>query len=170
MQVDVLGLGASLKEYKPTGNLTIGVNDIGAFYPADVVICVDNLYRFKGERKKTLCSYKPKIAFWSHRQEFRQFQPNFKEYALGGTHKIWSLDKPNTVVFGFTSVYAAVSLAYNIYKAKEINIYGCDLVNHPHLGEKHKLNSTVKHLIELFLYLKEKGVTVNLYCGLADLI
>jgi hypothetical protein len=168
MQVDILGLGESLREYKPTGNLTIGVNDIGAYYHADVVICVDNLYRFKGERKKTLCTYKPK-EFWSHRLEFKQFQPGFKEYKIGGTHSLKNMGKKNIVVFGFTSVYAAITLAYNIYGATEINVYGCDLVNHTTLGEKNMLNKTVKHLFELFLYLKEKSVTVNLYCGLSKL-
>ena len=69
---------------------------------------------------------------------------------------------------GITSVYAACTLAYNVYKAKEINVYGCDLINHDAM--KDKLPQLKRHFSELFEYFKLKGVTVNVYCKLADLI
>lgn len=166
--IDILGLGESLKDYKPTGNLTIGVNDIGAYYPADIVICVDPLYRFKGERKKTLCHYKPK-EFWSHQTCHKQFHPEYKMYNIGkGRASLRDIENKNTVIMGITSVYAACTLAYNVYKAKEINVYGCDLINHDAM--KDKLPQLKRHFSELFDYFKFKGVTVNVYCKLADLI
>jgi hypothetical protein len=166
--IDVLGLAPSLKEYKPTGNLTIGVNDIGAYYPADVVICVDPLYRFKGERKQTLCRYKPK-TFWSHQMCHKQFHPEYKSYIVGrGTASLRDIENPNTVIMGTTSVYAACTLAYNYYKAKEINVYGCDLIDHPAM--KDKLPRLIRQFTELFDYFKSKGVTVNVYCGLSDIL
>ena len=39
MKIDVLGLGESLKEYKPSKNKTIGVNDIFKHHKVDYLVC-----------------------------------------------------------------------------------------------------------------------------------
>ena len=70
MKVDILGLGESLKEYSPSDNITIGVNDIFKFHPVDYLVCVDNPQRFSAERFNTIINSNHK-KFYTHYKKYK---------------------------------------------------------------------------------------------------
>jgi hypothetical protein len=128
--VAVLGLGDSLKEYE--GGFAIGVNDIWRYVETEAVVVLDYERVFTPDRLKVIKLCKPEafysqIVAWDIRPDFRKIDliPGYPDHAvdldLAGFYK------------SFCSPFVAVQIAFKIYKAEEIHLYGVDLVNHPHL-------------------------------------
>ena len=137
-QISVLGLGPSLSLY--TSGLAIGVNDIWSKVKTDYLVCVDTKDRFTSERLKTInesnplkfysifpLKDKPEVTDWSDRPDFQriELQPDFPKYVC--QINIPQLPK------SLCSPFVACAIAYKYLQATEINVYGVDLLNHPHL-------------------------------------
>lgn len=131
--VAVIGLGDSLKEYKPGGyELSIGVNDVWRYIKTEALVVLDYPKVFTPERlnvinKSTPNDFFSQIVVWDVRSDFRKIDiiPGYPDREvnlnIAGFYK------------SFCSPFVAVQIAYKIYKAQEIHLFGVDLVNHPHL-------------------------------------
>ncbi len=157
MKIAILGLGSSLSEFKAEDyDLSIGVNDIWRVVKADVVVCLDPEKNFNADRLKYIRDCKPRafysqIVNWDKRSDFKKIDisPGYpadryvnldtKEY-----HK------------SFCSPFVAVQIAFKVYKADKVHLFGVDLLNHPHLDSQ--LCAKIKvHFRHLKTSLEAKG-------------
>lgn len=161
MEIDVLGLGESLKEFKPSGNITIGVNDIWKHYQTDYVVCVDRINAFTVERLRTIMKSKPK-KFLTHLDEWERIMPTFELIELSkGRGNLNDID--NTFAYSNNSVFVAVVLAYKL-GATKINIFGADFNTHAAFNGN-KLLAALDDYKNLFDFLKEKGIKITVSKG-----
>jgi len=130
-KINVLGLGESLSFYIPDDSPTIGVNDIWSKVQTDYIVCLDKRDKFSDERLKTIDESKPLKFFsqledWNNRPDYEiiTLQPDYPKYKC--QINLSSLPK------SLCSPFVACALAYKM-GAKEIHVYGVDLINHPHL-------------------------------------
>ena len=145
-KVAVLGLGPSIKDYAPEYDLTIGVNDIWRVVKTDVVICLDDPSAFKPDRLKVINECTPQafysqMVIWDTRKDFvklnfiKGYPDNFVQFKTPALHK------------SYCSPFVAVEIAYKYYFATEIHLFGCDMVNHPHLNSyKEKIRLHFRNL------------------------
>jgi hypothetical protein len=162
MKVDVLGLGDSLKEYKYEGNLSIGVNDIYKYHSVDALVLVDKPGRFEKERLKTIKESKPAI-FYSHLKEWSNLVDNFKLIDLIGPRGSLKGIESDKYCYSNNSTFVAVVLAYKL-GATEINVFGADFKTHPNFKDR-LLEVALDDFKQLFLYLKSKGIVLNVSEG-----
>lgn len=130
MTIHVIGLGATANDFKPDGNLTIGVNDVKG---CDHQVCVDRPHVFAGSRLYTIENLNVK-HFYSHLDDWK---------FLSGFHKIglkniqahngrWNEFIPSSN----NSPFVACGIAYHFHHAKEIRLWGVDLNNHPNIKDE----------------------------------
>ena len=159
--IAVLGLGPSLNLYKNEYDLSIGVNDIWRFHKTDVVVCLDKRTAFNDDRFRVINECTPKafysqIVNWDFKEGFVKinFLPHYPNAEI-------SLDIPQFYK-SYCSPFVAVQIAFRHYDAKEIHLYGCDMVNHLHLDQK--LCTKIKvHFINLKSALEKKGCKLIIY-------
>lgn len=155
-KVAVLGLGSSVNLFDPADfDLSIGVNDIWRVFKTDVVVCVDRPQAFTPDRLRVINECRPQ-AFYSHaviwdkRKDFHKI-----DLLPGYPDLICTLDRPGYWK-SFCSPFVAVQIAYKMYAATEIHLFGVDLVNHPHLDRA--LCAKIKiHFRHLKQALADKG-------------
>jgi len=154
--IAVLGLGPSLSLYEDGKyGLTIGVNDIWKNIETDVVVCVDKRNRFNDERMKTIDECTPK-AFYSHLEDYEErkdyvkieLQPDYPRY-------VCQLEIPSYPK-SLCSPFVACAVAYKVYKATEIHLFGVDMLDHPHLNGSSCSRITV-HFRNLLIALRQGG-------------
>lgn len=131
MIINVLGLGSSLELFQ--GGLSIGVNDIWSKVKTDYVLCLDKPERFTLERLRVINECKPlrfysQLDDYSSRDDFEriELQPDFPKYIC----QINLKQLPKSLC----SPFVACCIAYKL-GAKQIHVYGVDLLNHPHLDK-----------------------------------
>lgn len=156
MVIAVLGLGASLKEFDPSKfDLSIGVNDIYRSIKTDVVVCLNHSRSFGSDRLRYINDCTPKAFFsqivnWDYRADFRKidfiplYPNNFCQLETKEYHK------------SFCSPFVAVQIAYKEYGAKEIHLFGVDMINHPNL-DKAVCEYIKIHFKNLALALRDRG-------------
>jgi hypothetical protein len=161
-KIAVLGLGPSIELFAPDNyDLTIGVNDIWRFYKADEIVCLDYPKVFKQDRLKIINDSRPhkfysQIVAWDHRADFEQIRilPGYPEIAVdlsaSGYYK------------SYCSPFVAVQVAYRVHDAHEIDLYGVDLTNHPHLDSRICLKIKI-HFRNLFRALSAQGVKTHVH-------
>ena len=145
MTIEVLGLGESIKNYKPNGNITIGVNDIYKYVKTDYIVMVDPPNRFnEADRLKTIMESTPKKFYCNHVWNV----PNFELITLASPRG--ELGKLDTKEYCYSnnSAFVACILAYKM-KAKEIVLHGVDFVNHNQLCHQNNLNRIIKDFTNL---------------------
>ena len=135
MRVAVLGMGPSLNLLTEDYDLTIGVNDIWKYYKSDVIVCLDKRSVFAGERGVTIDNSHPS-AFYSHIVNW-DTRPDFQKISLLHYYPdtVCNLDLPQ-LNKSYCSPFVACQIAFKIYRAKEIHLFGVDMTNHPHLDRK----------------------------------
>lgn len=158
-KIAVLGLGPSINLFLTQGqadyDLTIGVNDIWRYFPADVIVCVDVPSAFSLDRLRVINHSKPKIFYsqkfiWESRPDFRKIN-----ILPGYPDRICDLSQPGFWK-SFCSPFVAVQVAWRLHDADEIHLYGVDLTNHPHLDQK--LCQKIKiHFDNLRTALQDRG-------------
>jgi len=134
LKIAVLGLGPSLEEFKPNGyDLTIGVNDIFSRLPVDHIVCLDRQDRFTPERLAAIKASTPQ-RFYTQLPEWN-YRPDYFEIKLqeGFPSYICQLN-PVALPKSLCSPFVACAIAFKFHDAKEIHLYGVDLLNHPNLG------------------------------------
>ena len=162
MNIDVLGLGESLKEFKPSENITIGVNDISKYYPVDFLVCVDKPDRFSKDRLKTILDSNVK-KFYTHLNEWSRLKIKTQIIKLNGIRGSLKGIEGDSVCYSNNSTFVAVVIAYKI-GATQINIYGADFNTHPNFKDT-LLETALDDFEKLFDYLKSKGVEINISKG-----
>jgi hypothetical protein len=162
MKAAVLGLGDSLKNFNASDfDLSIGVNDIWRHVKTDVVVCLDYPNIFPFDRLKVINECKPK-AFYSQIVKW-DTRPDFVKINLTDDYpnNICNLDLPKYYK-SYCSPFVAVQIAWKVYFADEIHLYGVDLLNHPHLDQA--LCAKIKlHFRNLKTALTQKGCDLIVY-------
>ncbi|MDX9789253.1 MAG: hypothetical protein WDA29_10425 [Flavobacteriaceae bacterium] len=132
-KVAVLGIGPSLHLFDPQDfDLLIGVNDIWRFVETEVVVCLDHAVRFSLKRLRVIEKCQPKafysqIQSWHKKKGFEKIElysqyPDTKVNILGEKYEK-----------SYCSPFVACQIAFREYRAKEIHLFGVDMINHPHL-------------------------------------
>lgn len=158
MKIDVLGLGESLKEYKPSKNKTIGVNDIFKHYKTNYLVCVDKPSRFSKDRLKTIIE-SDVDKFYTHLNEWSRLKVKTQIIKLNGARGSLKGIEKDEVCYSNNSTFVAVVIAYKM-GAKQINIYGADFNTHPNFKNE-LLETALDDFERLFDYLKSKDVEIN---------
>lgn len=172
-KVAVLGLGPSRELFEPyvaaQYEATIGVNDIWRFYKTDAIVCLDYPRAFTPDRMRVITESRPEafysqVVIWDTRPDFKKINiiPGYPEQAC-------SIDGPDYQK-SYCSPFVATQIAFKIYAAREIHLYGVDLTNHPHLDrklcDKIKIHfSNLKRALELKdckLIIHGDGILTNL--------
>lgn len=155
-KIAVLGLGPSLMRYIPEDyDLSIGVNDIYKHHPVDVIVCVDKRDRFNDERMKTIDESTPE-AFFSHLEDY-QDRPDFIKIELQPyfPDHICQINIPQYPK-SMCSPFVACAVAYKVFHANEIHLFGVDMLDHPHLNGS--TCSKIKvHFKNLLIALRQSG-------------
>lgn len=163
MIIHILGLGESLKHYKPDGNITIGVNDIHKKHKTDYVVCVDHLTAFNKERLETILKTKCK-GFYSQIVDWGLVVPNFKIIEFNRGRGILDELDSDRFCYSNNSPFVACILAYKL-GAKKIILHGVDFIDHPHINgnSKEKALLDYKNLNKAFL-----SRSIELFVGSED--
>jgi hypothetical protein len=135
MKIAILGTGYSLSEFNAADfDLSIGVNDIWRLVKSDVVVCINPVKDFTPERYKVIHECKPQ-AFYSQIVNY-DTRPDFVKIDIidgYGAERYVNLDVPGYYK-SYCSPFVAVQIAFKVYHAEEIHIFGVDMTNHPHLN------------------------------------
>jgi hypothetical protein len=157
--VAVLGLGSSLAEFQPEEfELSIGVNDIWRKVKTDVVVCLNHPKEFTYERLAIINACTPKVFYsqmvvWDTRPDFKKI-----DILPGYPNNFCSVDLHGYFKSVF-SPYLAIQIAYKVYHATEIHLFGCDMTNHPVLhGDL--IDDIKKHFINLKAALTAKNCEI----------
>lgn len=156
MTIHVLGLGESLKNYTPDGNITIGVNDIHSKVKTDYVVCVDEPRAFSVDRlqaiRETKCKgFYSQVDFWKCVANFNKIEFN------PGRGIVTNLDSEK-FCYSISSPYVATVLAYKM-GATKIVLHGVDFQTHPNFLE-HKKEKALNDFRLLNDALKQRDVTL----------
>lgn len=159
--IEVLGLGATLKNYQPSKNITIGVNDIWKKVSTDYVVCVDLPRVFSRARQLDIMLSNP-AGFYSSRIEWKDKVKNFRFMELAsGSGFLKELDS-DKFCWSNNSTYAATVLAFKL-GANKIILHGVDFNNHHAFSKPKNQEKALKDFKNLHDALKSRGV--RLYVG-----
>jgi len=127
MVVNVIGLGKTAKDYE--GGFSIGVNDV---LGCACQVCVDRQNVFSPERLNTInrLSGKP---FFSQLDDWKHLdlhKINLKN--INAHNGRWNEFIPSSN----NSPFVACGIAYHIYGAKEIRLWGIDFNDHPNIKDE----------------------------------
>ena len=135
MKIAILGLGYSLTDFNSEEfDLSIGVNDIWRIVKSDIVCCFNHPNDFIPDRLIVIQDCKPQAFFsqmviWNTRPDF------VKINILPGYPADRYCDLNLTDYYkSFCSPFIAVQIAFKVYHATEIHLFGCDMNNHPNLN------------------------------------
>ena len=142
MTIEVLGLGESLSEYQPNGNITIGVNDIHSRIKTNYVVCVDTFEPFTQERLNTILNTKC-CGFYTHLPCWKSVE-NYTEIKL---HRLAEMDS-ELFRYSNNSPFVACVLAYKL-GATRIVLWGVDMNTHHALSKPNSFERAVKDYIKL---------------------
>jgi len=142
MEASILGLGPSLKDYKPNGRITFGVNDIFRFYPVDHLIVQNYPRQFDAERLEVINNSRPKVLHTSLKDWDNH--PCYREMDMLGPRGGLDFDS-TSIAYSFFSPFCAMDMAVKM-GAKNITVYGVDLIGHHALGLPDKLRHCVEHI------------------------
>lgn len=180
MIIHVMGLGPTAKEFTPDGNVRIGVNDVqGCQYQ----VCVDrpaaffkafNKHRFmkivnlrlQGTHAYDVHWFK---KFFTQIDEWKEYvdlsdHPNWKDHnvveliqlkAVHAHNDRWNQFIPSSN----NSPFVACGIAYKIFGATEIRLWGVDFLDHPHLNGEMR-EAAVKDFRLLQKILNKKGCVI----------
>jgi hypothetical protein len=156
-KIAILGLGPSIGLFNQADfELSIGVNDIWRVIKSDVVVCLNYQKVFNQDRLKYIDESKPK-AFYSQIVNW-DARPDFKKIDISPGYpadRYVNLDVPGYYK-SYCSPFVAVQIAYKVYGATEIHLFGVDMTNHPHLD--HALCDKIKmHFRHLKIALLDKN-------------
>lgn len=157
MTIDVLGLGESIRDYRSTSNITIGVNDIYKFVKTDYLLVMDEPQKFTKERLGTILTSTPK-KFYTNRTEWIGIVNNLEIFKTAkGRGSLKDIDDQSVLCHSSNSPYVAACLAHKM-GAKKIVLYGVDFNTHNVLSRPDMLERIKKHFKDLNIALNKRGV------------
>lgn len=162
-KIAVLGLGESLNEFARNGgwDYTIGVNDIWSVVHTDAVVCVDERDRFTIERQRWIDNSRPQrfysqLEYWQGRADAYpiELQEMFPDYVC----QLHTKKVPKSMC----SPFVAAAIAFMYHGAKEVHLYGVDMVNHPHIKDQMQAK-IIKHFKALKVALAMEGCQLQVH-------
>ena len=155
MKIAVLGLSPSLNLFTPDYDYSIGVNDIWRHVKTNAVVCLDHRKAFNYDRMSIIDTCTPEI-FYTQIINY-DTRPDFQLIKLtrGFPDTFCNLDIPE-INKSLCSPFVACGIAYKYHNAKEIHVFGVDLLSHPSLDLKMRERIKV-HFINLKFALLQKG-------------
>jgi len=153
LSIAVLGLGPSLSLYEPEDYVTsIGVNDIWRYHKTDVVdrwLYIDSC---------TPSSFYSQIVNWD-------YKPSFKYIELTEYYPAVKINLDIRQFYkSYCSPFVACQIAWREYGAKEIHLFGVDMVDHPILDTE-MCRKSKKHFLLLAQALDTKGCKLIVHGG-----
>jgi len=159
--IEVLGLGPTLRYYKPDkNNTTVGVNDIFAFHRVDNLLVLDSKDSFTPERFHIIVNSTPR-RFYSSLLEW-EIMPFFSHIQKAPKPGDLSYLDTDLLPFHVDSSFSAACLAYKL-GAKRIIMHGVDLKDHPDL--KHYWNQGIIQDVYMRLWKELYERYVDLFVG-----
>ena len=159
MIVNILGLGESIKHYKPKANeIAIGVNDVYKHFNVDYFVCVDKPHKFEDERLMAIIDNPAPL--YTHLPDWWKLRNNINLIELSTGRGILKELDSEKFCHSNNSTYIAVILAYKL-GATEINLFGVDFNSHKHIKDN-VLKVAINDFKLLFLALKSKGIKINI--------
>ncbi len=151
--IHVLGTAPSVKDFKPNGSETIGVNDIFKYHKVDNLLILDKSITFTGDRLKIIAESEPK-RFYSTLNEWRPIFPEMKKINIATNPGDVSELQSRKYIYHCDSTFTAVHLAYK-RKAKQIIMHGVDFT-----GPKWQAKKTpiLRAYTDLYIALRNRGV------------
>lgn len=157
--IEILGLGETLKNYRPNGNTTIGCNDIWKYHKTKVIVCCDPPIRFSPDRINTIRNSFP-VKFLTTRHEWKGIVFNYHLFKLTlGRGNLKNFNDPELVCHSNNSAFMAAHIAFKM-GAKKIILHGVDFTNHHALSLEHNLKRAIKDFELLGIELKKHGVSL----------
>lgn len=164
MKFAILGTGNSIKDFIPSPEITtVGVNDIEKFIRTDYIVCVDPPRVFNKERLKIITESKPKTFFTlkgndgEDYDEWQKYFKNIKQFKQAEPRGNPDMLSSETYLpVSICSPFSACCVAYKL-GAKEITLYGVDLINHPNFSEE-LIQRIIKDFVKLKVELEKRGV------------
>jgi hypothetical protein len=156
MICNVLGLGDTVKAFRPDGNLTIGCNDIFRYHSVDILIVVSSLPYNRGifvqnAKPKMLLSHMPR---WSNHPAYEK---------IPDMHP-WRTDRKNEIgkyIYRSSSTpFIAATWAF-MMGFTQIVLWGVDFTDHPIIKDQ-TLEQEKLHFVQLQEHLREKGASMYL--------
>ena len=158
-KIAILGTGDSLSLFDP-GNYdtVIGVNDIWRYHRVDALVVLNNQSSFPYDRLKHIKEAEPEVFYsqmvsWDYKKGFRKI-----DFYPGYPNIICKLEGP-PYERSYFSPFVAIQIAYRVYGATEIHLFGVDMTNHPNL-KGDILTKMIRHFHNLKTALREKGVEI----------
>lgn len=153
----VIGMGESLKNFKPDGNLTIGCNDCFRKVPTDLLIVVSFL---PPDRAQIVTNSRP--------EKLLSFMPEWTKhpcYQYIGLMTPWNQTRKNVMhkkvlYHSNNTPFIACSLAFNM-GFKKIVLWGVDFMDHPILKDE-ALERTWVDFSQMQGAFKENGASMYL--------
>lgn len=159
MKIFVLGLGPSIRAFRPTGHITVGVNDIARHVTPDILVTADPPGRFTPERRHIIATTESRVLVSMFR-EWYGIHPRFRLIqSAKGRGILDDLDSPRWV-FSNHSTFVAIVMAYKL-GATEIETFGMDFSGHPALSKPHMIKTAITDLVNLRRALAARGVTLR---------
>lgn len=165
MIIDVLGTGESLSEYNQYLNDSIGVNNICAYHPVNILVLIDPpvVFRDKGTLD-SIIEGSESVVFSSIPDQWGclgfkhdQIQP-LKLYPVRGRINF----KDDYIPQSSNSTFVAAAFAFKL-GADEIHLYGVDFNTHKAFGKhdvlRHK--TALRDFKALYDYVTKKGVIMK---------
>jgi len=162
----ILGLGNSLHDYSKKDNeITFGVNDVNKYFETDYLIVIDGKARFTNDRlrhiEKTNSILVSQLPEWI--KGIKQFELiSFKPFSILNMESKF-------ICYSNNSTFVATTFAYN-KGFINFDIYGVDLIGHKNLDTGLNRTKFINDWRNLITFIISNGGTVNLYCGLKDLL
>jgi len=162
MKVVILGTGDSVNAYKPCNCVTIGVNDVFKFYPTNHLLCLDYPQAFTKERLETIRNSTPDLFVTCMPEWEKWFKDKIQIIKLATFRSEISQIEQDVYPYSIMSPFVAMVHAYKI-GAKEIVIYGVDLLNHQHLSQDVKVTRILRDVKMLNDYFIKKGINMKVF-------
>lgn len=163
-KIYVLGMGDSIRTFgtKLRKEITIGVNYIYKYYPADIVLSMDKPTRLP-EWKLRIIANSLQRKFISPFREWEPLVQNFCHKPLSGAGRgnLKDLDDLGVLCYSGNGAFCAIVEAFHM-GAKQIVTFGVDFTNHPAINGK-MAETEIKRIIQLRDALKIRGV--DLFVG-----
>ena len=157
--INILATGPSLGRYKPSEEITIGVNKIVMTHEVDHLVIVDVLASFPAPVISKIRT-RPFKEFYTHLpNEWKGTVKKLNHIFLYNLRGGVDLDS-DKYCYSISSPFVAVHLAYKL-GATLIDIYGADYNDHPSFTDKDILKQIKTHFALMQRSLIQKGCSMR---------
>lgn len=172
MTVSVIGCGQSAKDWHKTPfDFSVGVNDCIKFGKnVNTLVLINAPFKFEPTKDNGYQNRLKVILSSLPGQVLTNLRDNWKPYFQGINVEGISLSRFGKKTFQFGNYYHTqtstfVALLHAVYmKPEVINLFGCDLVDHPNFPvEERETKFEIEQYLELFQIIGNHGIKLNVH-------